>query len=60
MVVLASSQLLSHNVSIRYMIQPQAGEEPRNEDCGDLMVRALSYSAHDYNCMYIHIYVWCI
>ena len=26
---------LSHNVLLKYMIQPKAGEDPRNEDCGD-------------------------
>ena len=52
-VVLASFQLLS-------MMQPKAGEDPRNEDCGDLMVKVLSYSAHDYDCMYIYIYMFCI
>ena len=44
------------------MIQPKAGEDPRNEDprnedCDDLMVKVLSYSAHDYDCMYIYIYI---
>ena len=54
MVVLASFKLLSHNVLLKYMIQPKAGEDPRNEDCGELI---LSYSAHNYDCMYIYIHM---